>query len=202
MEFLISNPAFRRACEFELSFRKWRRAARFLPVALLLLLGLQSSPAQVVSHEYELKAVFLYNSARFAEWPASAFPDASSPFVIGVLGRSPFGGALESAVEHETYQGRKFQIKYFQKVEEVSGCHILFISQSEDRHLERILDALKHQSVLTVSDIDKAADRGACVRFFTENNKIRLQINLDALKKAGLTMSSQLLNLAQITPAP
>jgi YfiR/HmsC-like len=104
-------------------------------------------------------------------------------------------------VRDEMVNGRKFIVERYHHVEDIKTCHILFISQSETRRLDKIVADLKRKSILTVSDIDDSAYRGVCVRFITENNKIRLRINTDSVKEANLTMSSKLLRVAEIIPA-
>ena len=187
-------------------FSKFRECAGayFLISGLWLLLfcpGPNVAHAQTVSHEYPLKAVFLLNFTQFTDWPTNAFEETNAPFVIGVLGSDPFGALLDDAVRDEQVNGRKIIVKRFLRVEDIKTCHILFISQSEARRLDKIVTDLKGRPVLTVSEIEGSDAHGVCVRFLTENNKIRLRINTDSLKDAGLTMSSQLLRLAEIVPA-
>ena len=169
---------------------------------MLFCLGLNVARGQTVSHEYPLKAVFLFDFAQFTDWPTNAFDKPDSPLVIGVLGDDPFGSLLDDAVRDEIVNGRKFVVERYRRVEDIKTCHILFISLSETRHLDKIVAALKGKSVLTVSEIDNSAYNGVCVQFITENNKIRFRINADSLKEAYLTMSSQLLRLAETIPAP
>jgi len=147
------------------------------------------------------ESVFLLNFARFTGWPTNVFERADSPLVIDVLGTDPFGPLLDDAVRGETVDGRKFVVERCRHLEDIKTCHILFISQSEAPRLGKIIAALKERPILTVSDIESSAYRGFCVRFITEDNKIRLRINLDSLKMAGLTMSSQVLRLAEIVSA-
>ena len=93
-------------------------------------------------------------------------------------------------------------VRRFGRVEEIQSCHILFISESEARHLPKILDNLKGRSILTVSDQDGHVADGVVVQFVTSDNKIRFKINVDSLKQANLVMSSKLLRLAELVPAP
>jgi hypothetical protein len=196
----------RRANFFPAGKVRTRNRRFFFAVGVGLLLfgfGLKISWSQPVSHEYPLKAVFLLNFAQFTNWPTNAFAKPDSPFVVGVLGRDPFGPVLDAAVQNEVVNGRKFVVERYLRIENMQTCHILFISQSEVNHLDRIVDALKDRPVLTVSEIDGAANRGMCVRFITENNKIHLRINPEALQAAQLTMSSKILRLAELVgPTP
>jgi hypothetical protein len=159
---------------------------------------LTSASPPALAQEYEIKAVFLYNFAQFVEWPPEAFPDKSAPLVIGILGADPFGAYMDDVVRGETVNGRPFVIRRLARAEEVDGCHILFISNSESGHLDEILDSLKGKSVLTVGEMDGFSKFGGMIRFVTENNKVRLRINVTAAKTAGLKISSKLLRPAQI----
>jgi hypothetical protein len=161
-----------------------------------ILLTTASLHAQI-SREYALKAAFLYNFAQFVEWPAEAFPEADSAFVIGVLGEDPFGSVLNDTVSGEAVRGHRFKVERYRRVEDALACHILFISQSEERRLERILGALKDRPILTVGDFEGFALRGGMIRFITEGNKIRLRINPAPAKEAKLTISSKLLRVAK-----
>ena len=169
-------------------------------VLLLALLwaGVTAASAQSVAREYQVKAVFLFNFAQFVEWPATAFPDANVPLVIGVLWQDPFGSALDETVRGEKIGDRPLVVRRFAHVTEVDQCHILFISQSEAAGLDEILAALKSRSILTVADAEGFALRGVMIRFVPEKNHLRLRINLDAARAAGLSISSKLLRPAEI----
>jgi hypothetical protein len=117
--------------------------------------------------------------------------------VIGILGDDPFGSLLEEAVRDEKAGDHPLQIRRFQSIEDVD-CHILYLSRSEADRLDRVVSALAGKPILTVSDVNLAARRGFMVRFLTESNRIRLRVNLDAAKRAGITISSKLLRSAEI----
>jgi len=133
-----------------------------------------------------------------ADWPVQAFPHSSSPIVIGVLGSDPFGAALDDVVRGEMVKGRPLVVRRFQRIEELTDCHILFVSRSERARLEPIVQTLKGRSILTVSDLEGFAGDGGVIGFVLVDNKIRLRVNLEAARDAGLTLSSKLLRPAQI----
>ncbi len=149
------------------------------------------------SREFQIKAAFLYNFAQFVSWPPESFESAESPLVIAVLGSDPFGWFLDDLVQGERANGRPLVVRRFRTVEELGRCHVLFVSGSEGRHLERIVERLHGESVLTVCDWEDYARHGAIVWFAMERNRVRLRINLDAAKAAGLTISSKLLRSAE-----
>lgn len=150
------------------------------------------------SAEYQLKAVFLFNFAQFVEWPAQAFPAPDTPLVIGVLGDDPFGPYLDELVKGEKIGRHLLVVRRYHRVEELTGCHIVFICRSEARDIDRIVARLKGQSLLTVSDADAFTRQGGMVRFAMENGKIRLRINVEAARACALTISSKILRSGTI----
>ena len=175
-----------------------------LDVLLVFLLGASLFAAQLRAQafkEYDVKAAFLYHLAQFVDWPPEAFPAPENPLVVGVLGADPFGKALDEIVQDEVVKNRKLKVQRYHSMEEIEVCHILFISQSEGGRLDQIFSSLKGRKILTVGDTDGFAQRGGMVRFLTEKNKVRLRINIDAAKAAGLTISSKLLRAADLVGA-
>lgn len=148
--------------------------------------------------EYELKAAYIYNFAKFVEWPSDTFSSSSSPIIIGIVGDDPFGRALEDAVAGKTANDRKLEIKRFKNASELRKCHILFVCDSEERRIAAIVKEVAVWNTLTVSDIQSFAERGGIIEFINKNNKVRIEINNDNAKRNGLRISSKLLKLADI----
>jgi len=147
--------------------------------------------------EYQLKAVFLYNFAKFVEWPPEAFASRTAPFTIGVVGQNPFGDELERTVRDKGLSGHPFAIKHLRSLSEVSKCQILFICASERKRLAEILKAASVRNVLTVAETDRFLQAGGMIRLVMEGNKVRFDINDEAAKSAGLRISSKLLSVAR-----
>jgi hypothetical protein len=187
-------------------FTRWRRPVRDFCSALAIAALAVHFPAPIstsaeLSHpaEYELKAAFLYNFIKFTEWPAADLGKSDDPFIIGVLGKDPFGGALDKVVGGETVHNKTIVTRRFARMDETAaGSHVLFISSSEENNLPAVLRVLGGQSVLTVSEIENFARRGGVISLKRENNKVVFEINLEAAKRAKLTMNAQLLKLAKI----
>ena len=168
-------------------------------VILLLVAGSLKLSAQTAAPaEYQIKAVFLFNFARFVDWPAKAFPDADSPFVMGVLGDDPFGSYLDETVRGEKVNGHPLTVQRYRRVSEVKACQVLFVSRSEADHVDQILASLRGRSTLTVGDTDDFAAHGGMIRLATEKNKVRMHISLDPVKAANLAISSKLLRVAEV----
>jgi len=184
------------------------RTALFLCLGLVLLQAAREVRAQESQPtEYQIKAAFLYNFAKFIEWPPEAFAQKESPFVIGILGDNPFGTDLEKAVHNKTVNDRPLEVKECRSVTEATNCHILFISSSEKKpsasekkRLSEIFAGLRGNSVLTVGETDGFTENGGMINFVQESNKIRFRISDDAAKAARLKISSKLLSLAVRSP--
>jgi hypothetical protein len=175
------------------------QALLFLGLALLISwpVRISSSPA-LPAAEYQVKAAFLYNFAKFVEWPSNKFAATDSPVVIGVFGRDPFGADLDKTILDETVGGRQLVIRRFERMPEIQACHILFVNPTEKNRLAQILHEAEKASVLTVSESDKFAESGGIINFTKSGNKIHLEINIDAARRAELKISAKLLSLARI----
>jgi hypothetical protein len=173
------------------------RATSILVLSLVWLLSVGDGRAQESQPtEYQIKAAFLFNFAKFVEWPPAAFAEATSPMVIGILGENPFRDDLERTIRGKTINNRPLVIKEFRSPAEATNCHVLFISASEKQRLPEIFKGLRGASVLTVGETDRFTETGGMINFVVEGNKIRFQINDAAAKGAGLKISSKLLSLA------
>jgi hypothetical protein len=169
------------------------------PLALLLAI-LLAAPGRLHAQpagEYDLKAAFLYNFAKFVDWPPAAFPEPNGSFRICVLGKDPFGGSLQAAVNGEEIAGHKLTVVRTDSLAKPSGCQILFLSRSERDQTSQILSAVKDAPVLTVGDAPGFLEQGGIINFLLEGNKVRFEINNEAAGRAGLSISSKLLQLAR-----
>ncbi len=166
-------------------------ATCLLATAVFSFIGIGQSAS---ASEYQVKAVFLFNFAKFVDWPPNAFPDANTPFVIGVLGQDPFGSYLDDTVRGERINNRQLLVRRYRNPAEINNCHVLFISRSESDRLDQIVAALKYRKLLIVTDAD-GGKGGVIIRFTTEGNRIRFKIDSEAAKAANITISSKLLRL-------
>jgi len=173
------------------------RAFSILSLSLIwLLAGSFGDAQQPPPTEYQIKAAFLFNFARFVEWPKSAFATPTSPLVIGILGEDPFREDLTRTIGNKAVDSHPVVTKEFHSAAEATNCHVLFISTSEKKKLPEILQSLKGSSVLTVGEMDRFIETGGIINFFPEGTKIRFQINKDAAASAGLKVSSKLMSLS------
>jgi len=186
------------------------RRLGILIVALSVSLGwtpaaFAQAPNSSDSSEYLIKAGFIFNFAKFVEWPATAFAQPDSPIVIGILGTDPFGAIIDQIVQNKKIGARGFvvkRLKWSTDIKELRDCKILFVSASEKVHMDDVVQAVKGQPILTVGEMPGFAERGGMIRFTVEDNRVRFEVNVEAAHQAELTISSRLLTLARIIQQP
>lgn len=175
----------------------WIRVLKYITLALLFFPGAAftgNQQADKVS-EYNLKAAFIYNFTKYIEWNGTS---SERDFIIGIIGASPISTPLAEIVKTETVDGKKITLKQFTSASDISFCHILFISRNANASLPDILAKTIDKGTLIVSEQEKYARAGAAINFVILNSKLKFQANVNAIKEAGLTASSQLLKLAII----
>jgi uncharacterized protein DUF4154 len=147
--------------------------------------------------EYEVKAAFLYNFAKFVQWPPDAVSSGASTRLC-ILGRDPFGSLLESGFGGKTIGEKPIEIGRTSDARQLNGCQIVFVSTSERGQAATILEALSARPILTVSEIPGFTELGGMVNFYIEDRRIRFEINPKSAARSGLRISSQLLKLSRI----
>lgn len=177
---------------------------RFLPpkmnlALLLLFLALATMfPYRVAGaklDEYQVKAGFVLNFALLTEWPAESQGD-QEPLSIGIVGKVP--ATFISSLKTLTFHGKRVAVKHLDTIEEAKNVRVLFISISERYRLPAILRELRHQTVLTVSDMSGFCEAGGMIGLVPIQKRLGYEVNIAAVRKAHLAISSQMLKLARI----
>lgn len=147
--------------------------------------------------EQRVKAAFLFNFARFVEWPGddASLPPAENPLVIGVIGKDSFSRSIKESLAGETVSGRPLIVKEFERIEPGEKMHILFIGKSNTGLAA--VQSLQQSPVLTVSDKRDFLDKGGMVRLATVNGRVQFFVDAAAMEKSGLKASSQMLQYAK-----
>lgn len=163
------------------------------PVAAFLLVTAVVS-AQAVSEEYRIKAAYLYNFAKYVEWPREP---GAGPLTICVAGRNPFGTLLDDLIREETIAGRRLQARVI--LEPEPGCHVVFVP--EGAAPRAYLRGVTGAGTLTVGESSTFIEQGGVANFYIERGNVRFEINPMAAERSGVRISARLLQLARITPA-
>ena len=167
-----------------------------------------ASPSPVHIDEEELKAAFVLRVAEFVSWPSPEAPGTEAELVIGVLGKVDFEAQLTKMSRKAPQNGRTRRVRRLKPGEPFSGCHVLFFGGMRRREMDRVLSQIRRQAILTVSEFDDFAQQGGIMNIRFEQNHdpgrrqrdiaIRFVVNLAASKRAGLAISSRLLQVATI----
>lgn len=163
---------------------------------VLIVLVLMAAPLRAQAPEYDLKAAFLFNFAKFVEWPASAFAGERAPLTVCVYGEDPFGATLDAVVQGERVGERSFLVQRPDSVDDLGECHVLFVSRSEKDRLRDVMAEVEGKPVLTVADTDGFLRAGGVINFILEGSKVRFLIDQEAAGRSGLRISSKLMRLA------
>jgi len=177
------------------------RAARRL-FALALALGVLAPAApgraqESTPLERKVKAAFLYKFAGYVEWPGSAFRAGDEPLVIGVLGDDPLARDLERLVRGRTSAGRPVLVRWIEDAAAPGNVHLLFIGRREHHRAAEALRAVRQRPVLIVTESHDALDEGSMINFVIDEGRVRFEVNLEAVDRNGLGLSSRLLTVAR-----
>jgi hypothetical protein len=160
--------------------------------------GQDASPS---ASEYTIKAAYIYNFLRYIEWPRNAFENANSPYVVGVLGEMPadLQRSLNFYAESKTIGGRAIRFQHFRTVEEMTACHIVYMTDvSDTKVVQEAASRLSQGSTLLVGETNGFLQHGGEISFFQASNKVRIRLDLKEAKRKGLRPSAKLLQVAQL----
>ncbi len=169
-----------------------------LAIMLYPAIATPGSAQVATSVEYQVKAAFLLNFVKFIEWPTDAFQGDKAPITLCVFGHDPFGSALDNTLREKTVDNREVLARRMKEVPDLKSCQIVFVGVSDDKRLPEILDSLKGTSALVVGETESFAERGGSIQFFLDDNRLRFAVNVDAVKRERVNVSSKLLALARI----
>jgi YfiR/HmsC-like len=149
--------------------------------------------------EYEVKGAYLYNFLTFVEWPTAAFPDATAPFRLCVLGTDPFGRSLDALVQNEKVQGHSVIVERLKDETAAGTCHVVFAPDASAGRFPALVKATEHKSVLLVGESRKLLELCGAIAFVVEGERVRFDISLPGLSSHNLKASSKLLRVARET---
>jgi hypothetical protein len=185
----------------------WRRGLLVTAGVLLALIAGNTGRTPLVAQddedpsarEHQIKAAYLYQFGRYVEWPTSSFANSKSPFAIGVMAKDPLVPNLEQIARVKKIQDRPIRIRQFSSVARIRACHIVYLPASLDADAQtEAIRKTARKGVLLVGDTESFLDKGGTMQFVVEDNRIRLVISRKAAERAGLTISSKLLQVARV----
>jgi hypothetical protein len=165
-------------------------------IPLVLMVVVLAASAQPAGTGYDVKAAYLFNFGKFLRVSGVAAADRRSTFDICTLGHDPIGHFLDDVVANQSIDGRPVRAVRIGDAYAVKGCDIVFISPDEGDGIPLDLDAIGKADVLTVSDAPDFLKYGGMIQFVDEGNRVRFAVNLDAVNRTHITLSSELLRVA------
>jgi hypothetical protein len=159
--------------------------------AVLMAAPVRAQPAL----EYDVKAAFLLNFARFIEWPDAAFPDARAPINVCVFGTSPFGDALGKVFQGESVGNRPLEVRRVDNAREAAPCHLIFVPAAAEARAGALLRETDSRAV-TVGESQRFLALGGAVNLVLDGGRVRFNVNLQPVERRGVRISARLLQLA------
>jgi hypothetical protein len=171
-----------------------------LAVALALLVGSSCARADsdAVIAEYRIKAAFLFKFLGFVDWPPASFERADAPFVIGVLGAASLGSELEQIASGRQVNGHPVRVRLLARGDSAAGLQVLFVGRAETARLNTVAMSTDSLPVLVVSESDGALAQGSAINFVVVDDKVRFDVSLHPINRAGLKISARLLAVARV----
>lgn len=159
----------------------------------------QLAQPPMINREHQIKAAYLYNFARYIQWPKDTFANKKAPFIIGVVGNDPILKDLKKVAKTRKIDNHPIEIKQFNIAKEVTPCQILFFSPALDPYVqEKVLHKMAGRKVLLVGQTSNFLDMGGVIGFVVKQNRVRLVIDLEAVQRQKLKISAKLLRVAKV----
>jgi hypothetical protein len=187
------------------SARGWRKyvAQHWYKAGLIVCLLLASAASQVQrADEDRVKAAYLYNFAKFVEWPATSFAGTDSSMLICSIGDERLAEALQQTARGKQAQGRAIEVRQVLGVGELKSCRILLIAFRDKERIAPILRSVQLANTLTVGQSEEFIRLGGIINLVRKQNSIELEINPNAAETAGLKISSRLLAVSRVVTSP
>ncbi|WP_020533905.1 YfiR family protein [Flexithrix dorotheae] len=142
---------------------------------------------------YQVRRMFIYHFTRYIEWPDD---NSTEDFVIGVLNDDKMYATLNQSFEGRKRKNRPIKVVKFKSTSEVENCSILFLPKYQSKNLESLIDQFEGKNTLLITDKNGLGEKGSTINFHEVGNKLRFELNLEALEKASLKVSGQLKQVA------
>ncbi len=173
----------------------------------------QAKADNTKNREYQIKGAFLYNFLKFIDWPKEKETHDEQHITIGIVGKNPFGKALD-AIKGKSVGDKTVFIKYYPGYEDINKsakdnekklreyindlkkCHLVFICPSEKEDAAKILKSVSGVGVLTAADTEGFLETGGCLNFVIDDKKVKFEVHAGVLKKENIKIRSKLMRLA------
>jgi hypothetical protein len=157
-----------------------------------------SSPA--TTPEDELKSAVILTFLRYSEWPGRAAPD--QPITVGVLGRPGLAPVLRRALEGKPVNNRTIRVIELKSLSDPQCCQVLYLATDKASEIQQALTGARASRILTIGEADRFLEYGGAVNLMVVDGHMAFEINMSALEKSGVSISSKLLRYGQVRGRP
>ena len=191
-------------CENNMQFLVRRKIFVFFSVVMLLLplRCFAQEQSQLQLSAQKIKAGLIYNFLKYTEWPSEKMATTPATLVVCIFGtEDPLSGYLQP-IEERTVHQHVVKLQHISTVEEAAKCHMLFVGGDEQAQWPALRTFLANKSVLTVGDFNGFSRAGGMIEFSTEDNRIQIWLNIEAVSESRLHIYDSLRRLAKVTHPP
>ena len=174
-------------------FHRFSRLAKLILTAIILATAAIGSA--FAQSEAGVKTAFIYNFAKFTEWPAGAFASDNAPITVGFIGADSLADTFEKNVTGKNANGRDFAVKKLSGAAGVESCQIVFVGDVSQA--SAVIGALKGKPVLLVGDSSGFAAAGGMITFVVTDGKVSFDLDLGAINAGGLKLNDKLRQVAR-----
>lgn len=178
--------------------------ARFwlIAAAMTLAAGLTQASVRAADSpaalEYKVKAGYLFNFAKYVEWPTNSLPATNSPIIIGVMDTTGAMPVIQQVLTNKTVNDRPIIVKTITTPGAAAGCHILFVSRTAKISPAEVRAALGPVAMLIVGETDLFAEQGGMIGFVRDEDTLRVTLNLESVTNTNLKVSAKLASVARL----
>lgn len=164
-----------------------RRVFLLITFFLLLYMSLFAQKAKYHSD-------IIFRLSQYVTWPEN---DDGYKFVIGVVGsQSDFETFQKLAFEKRVFHNYPIEVRYFERVNAIDECHLLYVSEECSIQIQKIIKKKKNKPILIISGKKGYGKSGSIINFIEIEGKLKFELNQSQANKRGLQVSDKLLNLA------
>ncbi len=164
-----------------------------LKYAFIVMFAFSVTSSTKAQENYDIHTVYIYSFIKYVEWPTGT---REGDFIIGVLGESPIVRALKKMAKLKKAGTQKIVIKEFNDPVEMTTCHVLFLSNSNQDKFEGVIEKLKNRPTLLITESKGLAKKGSCINFVRKGNNLAFELNRTSVDRANLKVAGELVKLA------
>ncbi len=144
------------------------------------------------SQQSMFKALFMFNFAKYIEWPTHSSQDE---FIIGIYGNDDIVPELKKLANSKKVNNRSIIVKSVKSPSEVANAQLFFIPESKSDKIEEVTSFFKGKSTLIISDKKGACSNGSAINYILQEGKLKYEICRKNIEYHKLKVDQKLISL-------